>query len=79
MRKKTSSDLTLEEYIEEVYYCKSCHSLYIIGDETIANEDWDGSYCGKCNSTDIATCAFGVWMEEEERRAKVRAEIEWNK
>lgn len=62
-----------------VFYCKSCHSLCIVTDKTLISEDWDGSYCGKCMSTDIGICSIDEWLEEEERRRKKRQEIEWNK
>ena len=64
---------------DEVYYCKSCHSLCVMIDETLADSDWDGSYCGKCHSTDIGICLFDDWMAEEERRKRKREEIEWSK
>ena len=76
---KTSHDLTIEEYNEPVYYCKSCHSLHIVVDETLATADWDGSYCGKCLSTHVGVEPFGKWLAEEERRKAKRREIEWNK
>lgn len=62
-----------------VYYCRSCHSLCIVVDDTLAFEGWDGSYCGKCHSTDIAVCTMDAWLAEEERRRKKREEIEWSK
>ena len=76
---QNNSDLTVEEYNEIVYFCLSCHSLYILVDETVATDDWDGSYCGKCFSTHIGTCTMGEWLEEEERRKRKRREIEWSK
>ena len=76
---RTSKDLTEEEYNEEVYFCRSCHSLLVLVDESLANEFWDGSYCGKCESTDIAVGKFGDWLREEERRKEKRREIEWSK
>lgn len=76
---KTSRDLTPAEYNEPVYYCRSCHSLYILVDETVATEDWDGSYCGKCHSADIGVCKMGDWLKEDERRKAKRREIEWSK
>lgn len=76
---KTSADLSPEEYAEPVYYCKECHSLCILMDEKMADDDWDGSYCGICHSTDIGVCSIGDWMKEEERRMKKRKEIEWSK
>lgn len=62
-----------------VYYCKTCHSLCVISDETFASGFWDGSYCGKCFSTDIGTCTIEEWLEEEERRRKTKERIEWSK
>lgn len=68
------------EYDEEpVYYCRSCHSLKILVDETLANDDWDGSYCAVCHSADIDTCTIDEWLEEEEKRRKKREELEWRK
>ena len=62
-----------------VFYCKHCHSLYILVDETLAGEEWDGSYCGKCQSTDIATCSMEDWLAEEEKRRLKKLEMEWKK
>lgn len=62
-----------------VFYCKSCHSLCVLVDEDLADEYWDGSYCGKCNSTDIGTCSMDEWLKEEERREEQRRKIEWSK
>lgn len=62
-----------------VYYCKSCHSLCIIQDDVLASEDWDGSYCKDCMSTDLGICTMDEWLEEEERRKQKRLEIEWSK
>lgn len=76
---KNSAQLTPDEYNEAVYYCKNCHSLHVLVDETMADEDWDGSYCGRCFSSNIGLCRFGEWLEEEERRERRRKEIEWNK
>lgn len=77
---QSSKELSQEEYNETVYYCRSCHSLYIIsGDEESEQEGWDGSYCGKCGSTDIGECAFGVWLAVEERLEQKRREREWNR
>ena len=64
---------------EVVYYCKSCHSLYILTDETLAFADWDGSYCGKCGNTHLGKCTIEEWLEEEKKRADKRREIEWSK
>jgi len=68
-----------DELRQPVYYCRNCHSLFIIIDEMLASDDWDGSYCGKCSSADIGVCTLGEWLEEEERRRKKREEIEWNR
>lgn len=73
------SDLVPELPEDFVYYCRRCHSLKIIIDEFLAGDGWDGSYCGICHSTDIDTCHIDEWLEEEERRAKVREEIAWSK
>ena len=62
-----------------VFYCKDCHSLYILVDKELADSEWDGAYCGKCHSTDIGQCSIEEWLAEEERRRKKREEIEWNK
>ena len=64
---------------DNVYYCKSCHSLCILVDDTLASEDWDGSYCGKCHSTDIGTCSMEEWLAEEEARKRSKEEIEWRR
>ena len=74
-----SFDTTIGELEEKVYYCRSCHSLYIIADDTLAGEGWDGSYCGKCGSTDIGVTSIGEWLAEEQRRKDKRREIEWSK
>lgn len=79
MEKVNSRALTVEEASEPVFYCRSCHSLHIVTDETMAVGDWDGSHCGKCFSTDIGECPFGEWLAEEERREAKRREIEWNR
>ena len=76
---RNSSQLTPEEYNEPVYYCKSCHSLCIVVDGSMADADWDGSYCGKCYSANVGVCAFGKWLEEEEDMAEKRRAIEWRK
>ena len=62
-----------------VYYCKSCHSLCIITDSSLESEDWDGSYCGKCMSTDVGLCTMDEWLAEEDRRRKIALDIEWRK
>ena len=74
-----SSELTPEEYNEQVYYCMSCHSLAVVTDSQATDDEWDGSYCEKCYSTHIGTCKFGEWLEEEEKRDAKRREIEWNR
>lgn len=76
---RSSKELSPEEYNEPVHYCRSCHSLCIVVDETLADADWDGSYCGKCYSARVSVCKFGDWLAEEERREAKRREIEWNK
>ena len=56
------------QYDEEpVYYCACCHSLNIAMDETVADDQWDGSYCLKCGGTDIKQCSIFEWLEEEQR------------
>jgi len=74
-----NQDPSQEELNEKVYYCQSCHSLKILVDDTWASDSWDGSYCGKCHSTNIGVCTIGEWLEEEKRREDKRREIEWNK
>ena len=64
---------------EPVFYCRSCHSLKIVVDETMADDDWDGSYCAVCHSCDIGECSMDEWLEEEKRRQKVKEELEWRK
>ncbi len=64
---------------EAVYYCRDCHSLCIVVDETLASDMWDGSYCGKCHSTNIGECSIEEWLEVERRREQRRKEIEWNR
>ena len=64
---------------EPVRYCRDCHSLMVMVDESLAGEEWSGEYCGRCNSTNIAECSIQEWLAEEERRKKLREEIEWNK
>lgn len=51
----------------------------VMVDETLAGDGWDGSYCGKCGSTDIAVTTIGEWLAEEQRRKDKRREIEWSK
>lgn len=51
----------------------------VMVDETLASDEWDGSYCGKCGSTDIAVTTIGEWLAEEQRRKDKRREIEWSK
>ena len=76
---RSSSELTVDEYIEPVFYCRNCHSLAIIKDDSIASDGWDGCYCNKCGSTNIGEKPFGDWLYEEEQKQKRRMEIEWNK
>lgn len=52
---------------EPVYYCAFCHSLHIGVDEDGVCDDWDGSYCLKCGSTDIRQESIFEWLEEEKR------------
>jgi len=52
---------------EPVYYCAWCHSLCIGIDEGGADENWDGSYCLKCGSTDIRLANIHEWLAEERR------------
>ncbi|MBR1434511.1 MAG: hypothetical protein IJ584_05295 [Bacteroidales bacterium] len=68
-----------EDRKEVVYYCRHCHSIYILIDDDLADDDWDGSYCGKCHSTDIGKCSFGEWYDEEERRKRTLEELEWRR
>ena len=70
---------TEEDRNDPVYYCRHCHSLYVLTDEELADDKWDGSYCGKCHSTNIGICAFGEWWDEEERRRLKREELEWSR
>lgn len=62
-----------------VFYCGKCHSLHILVDDTMADDEWDGSYCARCNSTDVRECTMEEWLAEEEKRRKKREEIEWNR
>lgn len=70
---------TPEELAEEVYFCRTCHSLSVLCDPALASDDWDGSYCCKCNSTDIGTTTIGEWLEEENRRAEAKRIREWSR
>lgn len=73
-------DIQRQEYDDEpVFYCRSCHSLKIIVDDSLASDDWDGSYCADCHSADICECTIEQWLAEEERRRKKREELEWRK
>lgn len=72
-------EATPEELAEEVHYCRSCHSLMVLYNAALACEDWDGSYCGKCNSTDIGVTTIGEWLDEENRRAEAKRIREWSK
>ena len=69
----------MEENDELVYYCKDCHSLYILVNESFQAEYWDGSYCGKCGSTNIGQCTIGEWLAEEERRKRMKELMAWKK
>lgn len=75
----TTVNATADELEEKVYYCRSCHSLMIIADDTLADDYWDGTYCGKCGCTDIGVTTIGEWLAEEQRWKDKRREIEWNK
>lgn len=75
----SSKELSPEEYNEPIYYCSVCHSAFIKVDESLADEDWDGSYCGKCNSPHVLEGPFGDWLAEEERREEKRNAEEWKK
>lgn len=75
----TTIKATEGEMEEKVYYCRSCHSLHIIYDESLVDEGWDGSYCAKCGSTDIGVTTIGDWLAEEQRRKDKRRQIEWSK
>ena len=70
---------TIGEEEEKVFYCASCHSLCIVVDESMADDDWDGSYCGKCGNTHVESCTMSEWLAEEQRRKDKRREIEWSK
>ena len=74
-----SFQATIGEQEENVYYCRSCHSLCIVTDELLASDEWDGSYCAKCGSTDVAVTTMTEWLAEEQRRKDKRREIEWSK
>ena len=74
-----SSDATIGDMVETVFFCQNCHSLHILVDETMADKDWDGSYCGKCFSTNIGECTMAEWLAEEERRKQAKREREWRK
>ena len=68
------------EYDDEpVFYCRSCHSLHIVTDDSLADEFWDGTYCKECCSTDIGQCSMEEWEEEEKRREDMREQIAWSK
>lgn len=64
---------------DNVFYCSHCHSLNILVNEELAGDDWDGSYCAKCGSTDIAECSIEEWLAEEEHRKEVKRRIEWSR
>lgn len=70
----------MEPVVEDnVFYCKHCHSLRILVNSDVADDDWDGAYCGKCGSTDIGECSIDEWLAEENRRKEVKRQIEWNR
>ena len=73
-----TEDIIMEPDEENVFCCAGCHSLYILVDEGLATDDWDGSYCGKCGSCDIREVPFPVWQEEERVREQARKFREWN-
>ena len=64
---------------DKVYYCRSCHSLCVLVDDILADDNWDGSYCGKCHSTNIGVCTLEEWLAEEQRRKDKQKEIDWQK
>ena len=76
---QNSLQVTIGGQDEKVYYCHSCHSLCIVKDDLLAGDEWDGSYCTKCGSTDIGVTSIGEWLAEEKRRMDKRREIEWSK
>lgn len=76
---KETNPPSQEELDEQVYYCKSCHSLYVLFDQAYAYDGWDGSYCGKCQSADIGVTTMREWLEEEEKRAERKRIREWSK
>lgn len=76
---KTSKDLTLEEFNEKVCYCKSCHSLHILKEPSLAEGDWDGTFCASCGSSNIGICEFGIWLERQELIEQKKREEEWKK
>ena len=75
----SSSALTPDEYNEPVYYCRDCHSLKVIINESLANDEWDGSYCGDCGSANIGECCFGEWLGVEHANAERAGAREWNR
>lgn len=53
------SGYTQEEYnAEPLYYCKSCLSLAVLGDES-----GSGSYCNDCGSAAIGRTNIQMWEE----------------
>lgn len=62
-----SNQLSQEEYDEPVFFCSNCHSLNILIDDNFISEDWDGTYCGACHSTNVIKGKFGEWLDEENR------------
>lgn len=76
---RRSKELSVEEYTEPVYYCRDCHSLCIVSKDEFAEDDWDGSYCGKCGSTNVGRGLFGEWLAEEERRDARELDRIWSR
>ena len=68
------------EYDDEpVFYCRSCHSLNIVVDDSLSDKDWDGAYCADCHSCDIGTCDIEEWIAEDERMRRQKEEREWKR
>lgn len=76
---QNSFNTTMSDTDEKVYYCRSCHSLCIVVDETMADDEWDGSYCAKCGSSNVGVTTIDEWCAEEKRRKDKRREIEWSR
>lgn len=64
---------------EPVYYCKSCHSLNVVSESFLSDEDWDGAYCADCHSTDIGQCNIEDWLAVEREIEETRRALEWKK